>query len=150
IVRDVVERLAHCFQGHAVLAGELLGRVGVGAVNGFMNNRRADATTLEEELAIAGARPWLEMLVVRDGRSCHDRSPWISDDSTPEPCGKEAQPRLHSNECVLYGRSRTAKPTLGSERWLLSISYPKANVADAAPAYGLPVSAVVESTIPPP
>ena len=77
VVRDVVEGLADRFQGHAVIAGELLGRIRVGLVNGLINDRGADAATLKEKLAIVGAGPRLQVLVPCGGRC---RRGWSSND----------------------------------------------------------------------
>ena len=74
VVRDVVKGLANLFQGHAVFAGELLGRIGIGTVDGLVNDRGADAATLEKELAVVRARPRLQVLVLRGGRGSHGRS----------------------------------------------------------------------------
>ena len=66
VVRDVVEGLADRLHGHAVVEGELLRRIRVGTVHGFINNGGSDAATLDEELVIVGAgrgsRCWYRVL----------------------------------------------------------------------------------------
>jgi hypothetical protein len=77
VVRDVIEGLADCFQGHAVIASELLGRIRVGTVDGLINDRGADAATLKEKLALVGAGPRLQVLLPCGGRCRHG---WSSND----------------------------------------------------------------------
>src|SRR5208337_3219888 len=52
-------------------------RAYVGTVDGLINDRGADAATLEEELAIVGAGPRLQVLVPCGGRCRHV---WSSND----------------------------------------------------------------------
>ena len=58
---NVIEGLMHRGQGHAEITGELLGCIGVWTVDRLINDRDADAATLEEKRTRVRARARLQV-----------------------------------------------------------------------------------------
>ena len=68
----VIERLEDGGERNLVVRGEFFGRAGFGTVDDLVNNRGADSTALDEELAVIRTGTRLKMLILRGDDRRHD------------------------------------------------------------------------------
>jgi hypothetical protein len=74
VLGDILEGLQDRLQRNLVIPREVLGGAGIRTVDGLVNDRGADAATLEKELAIVGSGPRLEVLIRCRGVGRHGSS----------------------------------------------------------------------------